>query len=493
VRRPLRATIALAATSGLLFTGGGGSAAAGPGMPTFRTFELSSTPPHAAGVVCPGSSDCWNFAAEPAIRAAKDGTIYASSENGLSAGTEAWRSTDGGLHYASLLSPNDVSTAGDSIGEDTGFEPGGGDTDLAIAPVKNGDGIHNVYVASLTGAEVDVSTSRDGGATWTLNAAAGLPLDDREWIAADSAQKVCISYTTAAGVLLDPAGLHVDCSSDGGATFLQRSDAIDDNTTAARLGFKAGNMAIDPATHVIYQTFVSQFLDDATNPKPTDYHVVYMAVSTDGGKTFADHVVYANPKANVGYAHQFPNVSVDRAGNVYSVFSDDHNVYLAYSTDHGRTWSTPMRVNARPANTAIFPWSVAGRNGRVDVVYYGSSHFDGGGPDGYPASASWYAYMSQNLSVTSGGVFRQVPATPIVHHGGVCEGGVGCTGNRDLYDDFGVTASPLTGMASIVYSDDQFTSDPRDPAQPGCTAATTNTGACDHTAVATQVGGRGIY
>jgi len=47
---------------------------------------------------------------------------------------------------------------------------------------------------------------------------------------------------------------------------------------------------------------------------------------------------------------------------------------------------------------------------------------------------------------------------------------VGCTGNRDLYDDFGVAVNPTTGLASIVYSDDQ----------PG------NTGAADHTAVATQ-------
>jgi len=72
-----------------------------------------------------------------------------------------------------------------------------------------------------------------------------------------------------------------------------------------------------------------------------------------------------------------------------------------------------------------------------------------------------------------GSTFTQAAATPIIHYGGVCESGVGCTGNRDLFDDFGIAVSPTTGAASITYSDDQ----------PG------NTGAADHTAIATQTAG----
>jgi hypothetical protein len=66
---------------------------------------------------------------------------------------------------------------------------------------------------------------------------------------------------------------------------------------------------------------------------------------------------------------------------------------------------------------------------------------------------------------------------------------VTCTGNRDLYDDFGVAASPLTGMASIVYSDDQY-----DPSQPTtCTQSQSNSASCDHTEIATQTSGSGIF
>ena len=106
--------------------------------------------------------------------------------------------------------------------------------------------------------------------------------------------------------------------------------------------------------------------------------------------------------------------------------------------------------------------------------------------------------MAQNLKATkSGSNFTQVQATPIVHYGGVCEGGISCTGNRDLYDDFGVAAnlnstSSSYGFASIVYSDDQYTNDANDPPQNGCTPSSSNSISCDHTSIATQTSGTGI-
>src|SRR5947209_7443874 len=116
-----------------------------------------------------------------------------------------------------------------------------------------------------------------------------------------------------------------------------------------------------------------------------------MAVSTDGGKTFTDHVVYDNPNTAVSYGHQFVNVSLDRVGNVYSVYSDNHNLYYSFSTDHGQTWSAPSQINRSPSATAIMPWSVAGSAGKLDVVWYGTSYYDGvNPPDGYPNSAKWF-------------------------------------------------------------------------------------------------------
>jgi DNA-binding beta-propeller fold protein YncE len=78
-------------------------------------------------------------------------------------------------------------------------------------------------------------------------------------------------------------------------------------------------------------------------------------------------------------------------------------------------------------------------------------------PDNYSLTAAWYVYMAQSLNATSSSpTFIQGKATTVIHYGSVCAGGVSCTGNRDLYDDFGVAVNPNTGKAVIVYSDDQY-------------------------------------
>jgi hypothetical protein len=494
-RRSAVAVVATLAAAALIAAATVTSAGGAAGT-TFTNFSLASTPPSPAGTLCPGSTLCWNNAAEPAIRATPDGSFWASSENGLGAGTIAWKSADKGLHYSSLLSPNDASVGSTSTGKEAGLEPGGGDTDVAVATARNAAGFYNVYVASLTLANVDVSTSQDGGATWSLNPVTALPIDDREWAAATGASTVCISYLTAPGILLPEAGLHVQCSNDAGTTFPQLADAYDtsDAATGCRSASRSGNLAFDPSNgSYLYAIAACQTVADATNPNPTDLHVIVVGVSSDGGHTFTDHVVYANPDATVGYANQFPNIAVDRGGNVYAVYSDDHFVYYSYSTDHGSTWNGPFTISK--AGTSVFPWATAGDAGKLDVVYYSTPYFDANADPGtYPSSAAWTVRFAQNLkATTAGSAFTETTASPVVHYGAVCQGGVGCTGNRDLYDDFGVAASPTTGLASIVYSDDQYRNDAADPPAPGCTSARSNTGSCDHTAIATQTSGSGIF
>src|SRR5207247_2538601 len=70
----------------------------------------------------------------------------------------------------------------------------------------------------------------------------------------------------------------------------------------------------------------------------------------------------------------------------------------------GQTWSGPFQINKVPSKTAIFPWSSAGSNGALDVVWYGTNYFDGvNPPDSYPMTASWKVYFSQNLRATTTG------------------------------------------------------------------------------------------
>jgi len=435
-------------------------AAGGGGVFKFANYELGAAP----GTVCPGGAGCTNTAAEPQIRADAAGTFYVGSELGVGSGTLAWKSSDAGLHYTALTSPNQLSQAEGGLG------PGGGDVDLATAPDPNGSGGHNLYVASLSLANVTVSTSSDGGATWSKNVlSATIPGDDREWIAADQATKVCVSYHDVATFNID-----VNCSFDAGASFTQFGTAIDASHLYLLNDNSTGSLTIDPSSHVIYQVF-SGIADAFEAAVPSSFHAVYIAVSLDGGNTFTDRTVYVNPNTSASYGHQFINASVDRAGTVYVVYTDNHNVYYSFSTDHGETFTGPIQVNQAPSATAIMPWSVACDPGQLNIVWYGTSFYDGTTvPDNYPMSAAWYVYLAQNKNAAAAGsAFTQVAATPIVHFGGVCESGVTCSGNRDLFDDFGIAVSPTTGLSSIVYSDDQ----------PG------NSGAADHTAIATQTGG----
>jgi hypothetical protein len=472
-----------------------------PATNTFVNYSLAATPPNPAGTVCPGSSLCYDGAAEPAIRATPDGQFYASSENGLGSGTLAWRSNDNGLHYSSLLSPNDVSAGGNSTGKEAGLEPGGGDTDVAVASAKNATGTYNAYVASLTAASVDVSTTTDNGASWSLNPASATPIDDRPWIAATGASKVCVGYLTAPGVLAPELGYHVGCSTDAGATFAAPANAYDSSSAGqgCSLGSRTGNLAFDPSNgNNLYAIAACGTVADASNPNPTGDHVVVVAVSSDGGKTFTDHVVYANPDVTVDYENNFPNIAVDRAGNIYAVYSDDKSVFYSFSTNHGQSWHGPFQVS-KSGETAIYPWTTAGDAGKVDVVFYKTpflANSTNPNPSNFPSSAAWAVGFAQNLSATTpGSSFTETTPTPVVHMGAVCQSGAGCTGNRDLFDDFGVAASPTTGFASIVYSDDQYVAgDPNSVNSPSCTGpSVSNSSSCDHTAIATLTGGTPIF
>jgi hypothetical protein len=473
---------------------------------TFNNYEIAGNPfvaGYSVGTTCPNSQGtCVNTQGEPAIRADRAGNFYGSSENvfcvigGLCGGTFAWKSIDGGSHFTTLPLPNSVSAGG------IGISPAGGDTDIAVAPEKNAQGHYNIYVASLQSRppllEIYASTSRDGGTTWSINpASASVPIDDREWIAADGADKVCISYHA------QPAtnDIVVDCSFDGGTIFTQHASAFDvAHLFNAAQQNEIGNLSIDPGNHIIYQVFSSIASAGELLCTTCSQHTVWIAVSIDGGKTFTDHIVYNNPVVTVAYGHQFVNATVDRGGNVYVLYSDNHNLFYSFSKDFGRTWSGPWQINKPPANTAIFPWASGGSAGALDVVWYGTSFYDGATvADNYPMSAAWYVYFAQNLQATTpGSSFTTVKASGIIHYGGICEGGVTCTApaNRDLLDDFGVAASPTTGRAAIIYTSDRFVGTAAEPARTQgsttCNASTSNSSECSHTDIAVQTGGSGV-
>src|SRR6267378_1312210 len=197
----------------------------------------------------------------------------------------------------------------------------------------------------------------------------------------------------------------------------------------------------------------------------------YIAVDQNDGTVYACHasssqLFVASSKnaiqwsntlvANTSPRHLFPVVKVDRAGNVYALWSDGVNINLSVSTDHAKTWSTPVQVN-NPADTFtktnIFPWMDAGDAGRVDIVWYATDSIKSSSE--VLDNNDWHVYFSQTLNALATNIsFSQKRVSDhIIHHGNISQGGLTGTANRNLLDYFQVAIDPR-GAAVISYADD---------------------------------------
>jgi hypothetical protein len=506
---------------------------------TFSNYEIARSWDQAhAGVTCPDTNNpCWNFHGEPNIATGPDGTIYVTSENTafnhrqqdcngsivtqfvyICGGTGAWKSTDHGNHFTTLTSPNTNFAAGTPL---TFY---GGDTHVAVAPVKNAFGQYNVYVVSLEAAGsglvgVGESTSTDGGTTWSgpthvplavINPNAAPGVQDRPWVAAKGSSEVCVESHTGA------AYPGIFCSFDAGVSFPQSSSGFDAGHSWLTLETSIpGALHIDPNNGNIYVPFsglASQ--TEALDPVevacggltgigcPYGLHALYMAVSTNGGVTFTDHLVYINPNVHASYGDQFVAMTFDSAGNLYEIYSDGVNLFYSYSTDVGNTWNGPYQLNQGASTWAIEPWAFAGDAGKLDVVWYGTNGCGAGvtDVDNCDAAATWSVFLAQNQNVLSNpNAFTKQAATGTIHKGPVCLNGGNCQSFRGLFDDFGVTADPSSGLATIVYDNDMYTpNDPFNTPNPDCKyqyPSTIDSNAqqnCVHTNIAHQTSGQTI-
>lgn len=385
-----------------------------------------------------GASGCGsNTAGEPSLHVSKADLVGLGSEEGVGSGSEYWRATQvGGSSAASACGltysgqPNGVSHVGAS----------GGDIDTAFAPVKSAAGTYRIYVASLNLASINVAVSNDNGVTFSQTPVqAGLPVDDREWIAAYGADTSLLSYHDIATSNID-----VLRSDNGGASYTQIARVIPDTDYKAQNN-ELGNLVIDhnhptAGGFWAYQSFVAPSSDPGlTGSAP--YNEAFLGVSNDGGATWTDKPIPCTTRFGAnGLDHNFPNVSVAPNGTLYYTVSNDHAIYVAESNDHGNSWTCSGAISSN--GQAIFPWVVATSAGE-DLVYYGAT--------GSGANQTWYVYFAQNRKQTVTG-WKTNQLMP-VHSGQVCEGGVSCTGGRQLFDDFAVDTDQ-SGWAHIAYSHD---------------------------------------
>ena len=364
------------------------------------------------------------------------GNYYAAAIQGVPGGIDIWKSSDSGASFTYLGQPDGLQI-GAALGAD-GVGLGGGDEDIAVSPA----GV--VYASSLWLGSATQSTSFTGGTTWVSNPfSSDLPLVDRQWIAPHGNSELYLTTKQLGADLNGTVTLYVAKSFDNGLTWPQVTP-VTTPEIAVQPGDQ-GNITVDQNNGNVYTVFIDQ-----------RGNIVWLARSSDGGKTWIVKQVFAAPQG-MNLANIFPIVAVDTASNVYVVFCNGTNVFLTASTNGGGTWTTPVRVNnGAGSKTAMGPWVSAGGPGHVNIAFWGTTDTNANS-----TTAQWQVFNAQSRNATDAiPTITQVAATPVMHVGPICNQGLACAdGTRNLAEYFAPDIG-LNGEALIVYPDDKNTSSP---------------------------------
>ena len=439
----------------IVYTGSGAnltftyqSGMAVPPPPPFVASKFVFTAPIA--LPFPAGADQGNIG-EPSIDVdPANGNIYITSPTGVPCGASNaecvvfWRSTDAGATF--------VQPAPGAF-----LHPlGGGDDDVVH------DGASNIFIDDLRSlVDTGVYRSTDRGNTWTSTDTG--PCSDRPWLAWGGwnapTGPATIYETQNSGACTPGALFQFWRSIDDGLTFLPVGVV---NADLQQLGYTADSSvqggveakgAVDLVSGAIYIAWATQAIQDATNATT---RLLLVGKSTDGGATWHNRLVYSGP-LGTSIQNLFPVIAVDHGGNVYAAFSTQlagglMGVYLVTSRDGGNTWSAAQRVN--PTNqTAVFPAITAGDQGRVDLIWIGTSGTAVNDP-----SDQWNIYFGQSRNASSGSPRWSIGqvSTQVMHRGDICNQGLNCNifgGNRDLADFISVTVD-VDGNANAVWTDD---------------------------------------
>jgi hypothetical protein len=349
----------------------------------------------------------------------------------------AWFSDDHGATWQFVdrtLPPDGIAGSGFS------------DPDFAI------DAAGNTYLSEINLANVSMSKSSDAGHSYALRNFFAMTLTDRQWSAAGPENVVFLVGNASSGgtVPTDPVGNdgHVIYrSTDGGQTF---SQAVKDQGGLGDLVFDQGSGTLyEP--HLEGGKLMIAAFRDALNPD-------VQTALTPSRHTIA---------RGVSMLSHWPAIDVDSAGNVYIAWDEsglggrDAGIWYSYSTDGGRTWVAPIRVD-KDSRTDIWPWIAVGDPGRVAVAWFGNdSELPGHNAELAGPEDGWNVYVGQTIlglgcgkSPASG--FRVTRATPEPFHvGTVCMGGTICQAqrvDRRLGDYFTIDVD-TTGALVAAYSD----------------------------------------
>jgi hypothetical protein len=337
----------------------------------------------------------------------------------------------------------------------TGFSTHPGKNQGFSDPDLTQDAGGRIYNTGIDLANDALFSTNDGGYTWdrgTIQCHNG----DRPWLAGGRKDEVFLATNTTEGALSH----QIFQSTDGGNTC--SNTGVPNGGTLPNGTDYSGNGKL--------------FYDSRKGGR-----LIEPVVFSKGGKTVGQGAAtwrrgikaFGKPVwADKGtmFAH-WASMAIDSAHNVYMVWDTDPRikgttggcsgaetpkpnvVEWSYSRDFGKHWSKPRKVAAPAGQRVYWPWMVAGKKGRISIVWYQTDKV---------ADLDCTAAKTSVYEATIRGALSKHPTAQVVnvakrpiHSNFVCQGGTTCvaTGQDRRLGDFFTNAIDARGCVLVATGD----------------------------------------
>lgn len=305
-----------------------------------------------------------------------------------------------------------------------------------------------VFISEINLVNVAVSSAPGSDKPFKLQNFFGQTISDRQWMEADKKDVLYLVGNELGGGTFptDPVGNighYLHRSTDGGKTF---SEGIPD-------GAGLGDIQIDRRNGTLYETYYTGGTLSMT---------AYREARKANLEKKDNHPI----ATGVSMLSHWPSFDLDSKGNLYVTWDEsgqgerEAGVWFSYSTDAGKTWATPTRVDTN-GNTDIWPWLAVGDDGKVAVAWLGADQELPNHDAETKGDQEWRIYIAQTLnglgcSGSDSPGFKVTEATPrAVHNSTICQGGTACQAqaiDRRLGDFFTIEIDN-SGHVWAGYSD----------------------------------------